>query len=395
MNKRGKQLETSNVSIKELTNKYERVALVLQGGGALGSYQAGVYEGLAEQEIEPHWIAGISIGALNTAIIAGNLPENRVQALKDFWNTICKTNNSWLSLGLYNNWVQYLSDNARTVLSGFEASRAIIEGQNGFFKPRYLLPVPFLQVQTPDEISYYKTEYLKETLLKYADFDLINNGKTRVSVGAVNIKTGNFVYFDNKKIKLRPEHFMASGALPPGFPAVEIDGEYYWDGGLVSNTPLTEVLNGGKRKNTLVFQVDLWSARGPLPENFLDVSERTKDIQYSSKTRMVTDVMAEHQKTRKMLKELLKHVPEEAKGDWWIRQAEEMAEDVVANIVQLIYRDKSYEGHYKDYEFSKPTMHEHWSSGLTDIRETFKNPSWLDFPPPEKGFVAHDVHSNK
>ena len=372
MNKRGKQLETSNVSIKELTNKYERVALVLQGGGALGSYQAGVYEGLAEQEIEPHWIAGISIGALNTAIIAGNLPENRVQALKDFWNTICKTNNSWLSLGLYNNWVQYLSDNARTVLSGFEASRAIIEGQNGFFKPRYLLPVPFLQVQTPDEISYYKTEYLKETLLKYADFDLINNGKTRVSVGAVNIKTGNFVYFDNKKIKLRPEHFMASGALPPSFPAVKIGEDYYWDGGIVSNTPVLEVLKENKHKDTLVYQVDLWNSEGAIPETFDNIKERIKDIQFSSRTGLVKETIDKHKEQALMIKELLKLIPEELqKNHPLIQKAKQMTKVGKLDIKHFIYKDKEYEGSSKDYEFSEITMSEHWEAGLSESRALF------------------------
>lgn len=381
---------------KEMAQKYERVALVLQGGGALGSYQAGVYEGLWEEEIEPDWIAGISIGALNTAIIAGNKPEDRIKALQGFWNTICKTNTGKSTLGVFNGAIDSMTEDMRKMLGGFEAMRAIIEGQNGFFTPRYPLPMPFLNTTTPDEISYYKTTALKNTLLEYTDFDLINKGKIKVSVGAVNIKTGNFVYFDNSQITLRPEHFIASGSLPPGFPAVEIDGEYYWDGGLVSNTPLSEVLNGDERKDTLVFQVDLWSSRGPLPENFLDISERVKDIQYSSKTRMVTDVMEERMKTRKVLQELLKKIPKEMKeDDKWCAIAEKLSEDSIANIIQLIYKDKAYEGHYKDYEFSLATMHEHWSSGLTDIRETLRDPKYLEVPKQEQGFVKHDVHQHK
>jgi NTE family protein len=380
-------------TIQSLSKKYDQVAVVLQGGGALGSYQAGVFEGLSESGIEPDWIAGISIGALNTAIIAGNKPENRVKALRDFWDTICQTNSSPFHLDSFNEFVKNMSNNSRKVLSGYEALKTMMSGQKGFFNKRFPLPVPFIHLNTPDKISYYKTENLKETLLKFADFDMINNGKMRVSVGAVNIKTGNFTYFDNSKIILKPEHFMASGSLPPGFPAVEIDGEYYWDGGLVSNTPLAEILDEKNTKNTLVFQIDLWSSTGRLPENFFDITERTKDIQFSSRTRLVTDMIARRQKNRKIIKELLKHIsPNIKKDNVWCKKAEELAQDVVTNIIQLIYKDKSYEGHYKDYEFSRPTMHEHWSSGLTDIRETFKNKSWLDLPSPEKGFVTHDIH---
>lgn len=380
-----------NLSVQELAKSYDEVVLVLQGGGALGSYQAGVFEGLLESGIEPDWISGISIGALNTAIIAGNKPENRLAAMKGFWETICRTNLSLFSVAFLNPLINGLNISHRRLVSSFEASRALVEGQNGFFTPRSPLPIPFLSQCTPDQISYYKTENLKLTLEKYVDFNLLNKGHIRVSVGAVNVKTGNFVYFDNTKQKLKAEHFMASGALPPGFPAVEIDGEFYWDGGLVSNTPLYEVLNNEQDKDRLVFQVDLWSAKGALPENFMDVSERTKDIQYSSRTRMVTDMMAERQKTKKVLQELIKQVPVNMQNEWY-EKAKEMAQDARTNVIQMIYRDKSYEGHCKDFEFSSATMHEHWSSGLTDIRETLRHKQWLEKPSVEKSFVTHDIH---
>ena len=195
-----------SLSLHDLSSKYEEVVLVLQGGGALGSYQAGVFEGLLENGIEPDWIAGISIGALNTAIIAGNKPDNRVAAIKGFWETICKTNLTPFNLSFLNPFINGLNTHARRAVSGFEASRAIIEGQNGFFTPRFPLPVPYMHQNTPDEISYYKTKNLKDTLLKYADFDLINSGKMRVSVGAVNLKTGNFVYFDNATFFSEPSN---------------------------------------------------------------------------------------------------------------------------------------------------------------------------------------------
>jgi NTE family protein len=273
------------------------------------------------------------------------------------------------------------------------ASRALTEGQRGFFSPRFPLPTPGFGKKKPNEVSFYDTAALRETLLKFADFDRINDGGTRVSVGAVNVRTGNLVYFDNTRTRLRPEHFMASGALPPGFPAVEIDGEYYWDGGLVSNTPLTEIIQDSQHKNTLVFQVDLWSASGNLPGDFLDVSERAKDIQFSSRTRAVTDMLASTQKHAQIIKELLEHIPEKArKNTPLLREAEEAADGSAVNVVHLIYRDKFFEGHYKDYEFSIDTMKEHWDSGLDDIRRSFAHPEWFAVPTPEQGFVTHDVH---
>jgi NTE family protein len=373
--------------------RYDEIALVLQGGGALGSYQAGVYEGLAEAGVQPHRIAGVSIGALNTAIIAGNAPENRVEALRGFWNSICHPLDwvgglgAWMPPGLG------MQDLSRKWASIWAAGRALTEGQPGFFLPRVPLPMAGIAKQSPNVVSYYDTAALRETLLKFADFDRINDGDIHVSVGAVNVRTGNLVYFDNTQMRLEPEHFMASGALPPGFPAVEIDGEYYWDGGLVSNTPLTEVLRDCDHKDALVFQVDLWSARGNPPGDFFDVSERAKDIQYSSRTRAITNMMAARQKHARFIKELLAHIPPDLRRtDPLFRLAEEVADGSAINVVHLIYKNKPYEGHYKDYEFSVNTMHGHWESGLEDIRDSFAHRNWFDVPSREQGFVTHDVH---
>ena len=373
--------------------RYDEIALVLQGGGALGSYQAGVYEGLAEAGVHPNWIAGVSIGALNTAIIAGNAPEKRVEALHGFWNSICHPLD-WLGgLGAWTLPGFGLHDLSRKWGSMWAAGRALTEGQPGFFSPRVPLPMAGFGKQSPNVVSYYNTAALRETLLRFADFDRINDGDIRVSVGAVNVRTGNLMYFDNKKMRLEPEHFMASGALPPGFPAVEIDGEYYWDGGLVSNTPLTEVLRDADHKDALVFQVDLWSARGNAPGDFLDVSERAKDIQYSSRTRAITSMLADRQKHARFIKELLAHIPADLRRtDPLFRLAEEAADGSAINVVHLIYKNKPYEGHYKDYEFSIDTMQEHWESGLEDIRDSFAHREWFDVPTREQGFVTHDVH---
>ncbi|GJG93786.1 patatin-like phospholipase family protein [Cupriavidus pauculus] len=375
-------------------SNYAVKALVLQGGGALGSYQAGVYEGLAEAGIEPNWVAGISIGALNAAIIAGNAPEHRVARLREFWRHICRQ--PWLpSLVPYEiiaDSAQHWPDPLRIWFDGIEAARALTEGQNGFFAPR-LWPAGFVQPATAHSASYYDTRPLKATLERFADFDRINRpDEMRVSVGAVNVRNGNFAYFDNTKIRLRAEHFMASGALPPGFPAVEIDGEYYWDGGLVSNTPLQAILTEKPRRNALIFQVDLWSARGPLPQTLDAVTTRQKDVQYSSRTRFITDIMSEQQNYRRLLNDVLALVPEAQRESDAYQRAAASACDARRNVIQLIYRDKSFEGSAKDFQFGPLTMREHWNSGLDDIRGTLLHPEWLAMPTHEHPFVTHDIH---
>lgn len=374
---------------------FDTVALVLQGGGALGSYQAGVVEGLVAADIEPDWVAGISIGALNTALIAGNPPATRVQRLREFWQTICQP--AMFAAPLQP--LQELAHGMPDVLKAFGALgawRALVEGQRDFYVPRGL--APWLGgKQGITEASFYDTSQLKGTLERFADFDRINGGPMRVSVGAVNVRTGNFEYFDNttgrSRKALRPEHFMASGALPPGFPAIEIEGEFYWDGGLVSNTPLSRVLDATPRRDTLAFQVDLWSARGPLPDNVYDVEERRKDITYSSRTRAVTDMMAHTQHYRRLLRELLEHVPAKVqRSDRWCREARELASAHQYSVIHLIYQDKGWESLAKDYQFSQASMHDRWASGLRDIEQTLEHPEWLQRPAAGVEFVTHDTH---
>lgn len=371
---------------------YPVVALVLQGGGALGAYQAGVYQALDEAGLQPNWIAGISIGALNAAIIAGNPPGKRVERLQEFWNTICQSPflPSFFAASALDtvSWPLPVQNG----LSAFAAWRALTQGQVGFFVPR--LPPPFLQSRPdPTTASWYETAPLRATLERLVDFDRINDARSmRVSVGAVNVRTGNFAYFDNTQGPLRVEHFMASGALPPGFPAVEIDGEYYWDGGMVSNTPLYKILAGRTCSDALVFQVDLWSAQGPLPHDMSGVAERSKDIQFSSRTRVITEYMRLMQEQRRLLHDLMELVPAEHRGKAAYRRAEARANGALTNLVHLIYRDKPYEGHYKDYEFSASSMREHWRSGLADMHHSLSQPHWLDPPDAEHPFVTHDVH---
>ncbi|HEX3523735.1 MAG TPA: patatin-like phospholipase family protein, partial [Stellaceae bacterium] len=247
--------------------------LVLQGGGALGAYQAGVFEALHDAEIEPDWVAGISIGAINSALIAGNPPERRVSRLEEFWQLV---SSAWPALTWFND------GPARSRLNEASAALVMLFGVPGFFTPR-MPPAPFQPAGTPGAISYYDTTPLTETLDRLIDFDLLNSGRVRLSVGAVNVQTGNFTHFDSANQRLDVRHIVASGALPPGFAPVEIDGEHYWDGGLVSNTPLQYVLDQPATRHRMAFQVDLFPARGKLPATLTDVREREKDIRFSSR----------------------------------------------------------------------------------------------------------------
>jgi NTE family protein len=360
----------------------DRVALVLQGGGALGAYQAGVFQALHEADIDPDWVSGVSIGAINSALIAGNPPERRLERLRAFWERITERK-IW----------HYTPDGDifRQMRNHASALATITMGQPGFFTPRDVSPW-FSLPGAESATSYYDTSPLRETLLELVDFDLINRPDRRFSVGAVNMLTGNFVYFDSKTTVIQPEHVMASGALPPGFPAVRIGTDYFWDGGLVSNTPLQHLLAQDDGKSSLVFQVDLFSARGTLPRTIQDVASRQKDILYSSRTRNTTDMHQRLMRWKKRAYQALLKVPEELLTDEERAMKEKLADLPEATILQLIYQQKSYEGEAKDYEFSGTSMREHWQSGFEDTRHTLQRRDWLEMPPPGVGIVSHDVH---
>ena len=379
---------------------YPCVALVLQGGGALGSYQAGVYEGLAEAGIHPNWVAGISIGSLNCAIIAGNPPEKRVEQLHGFWDAICTQPTPSAFLPNQNDfvkqlmapWNEMMANLGHSMASPLSAMSTMMKGQEHFFKPRPMGPGK----GSPELASFYDTSPLLETLERFADFDRINNGDMRVSLGATNVASGNFVYFDSTTTTLTPKHFLASGSLPPGFPATEIDGEYYWDGGCVSNTPLEHVLGMKPHKDTLVFQVDLWSAKGQLPIDVLQVTERLKDIQYSSRTRSMTSAINMTQKMRKIFFDTVDRIPASVRAkDPWFDQMKQHMLGARYNVIHLIYQNKGSEGHYKDYEFSSETKQMHWQTGLHDMHETLEQRSCLEMPAEGENFVTFDVHTHR
>lgn len=357
----------------------KKVALVLQGGGALGSYQAGVYEALASSEYLPDWVAGISIGAIHAAIIAGNAPENRVECLRSFWEEITAPTAWWPSglSGPLAIWQQKAS-----------AYSALMFGQPGFFAPHALQD----WVSPEKPTSYYNTNALKRTLERLVDFDRINNAKDmRFSVGAVNVRTGRFAYFDSEEITVRPEHVMASAALPPGFPPIEIDGEHYWDGGLVSNTPLQYVLDYYPRRSRLCFQVDVFQGYGQLPRNLEEVGEREKDIRYSSRTRVNTDVFAQKHEVRHAINELHKLLPQEIARTEQAKRLYAFGCVTEMDIVQLIYRPLEPQGASKDYEFSRGTMSARWEQGISDASATLRAAPWLAPKPREVGVRVFDV----
>ena len=357
----------------------KKVGLVLQGGGALGSYQAGVYEALASSEYLPDWVAGISIGAINAAIIAGNAPEHRVQRLRSFWEEITAPTTLWppAPAGPLAAWQHRAS-----------ALTALMFGQPGFFTPR----PPQDWFSSDKCVSYYKTSALKETLERLVDFDRINDASDmRLSVGAVNVRTGHFAYFDSEEITIRPEHIMASGALPPGFPPVEIDGEQYWDGGLFSNTPLQYMVDYYPRRSRVIFQVDVFPAHGRLPANLDEVNEREKDIRYSSRTRLTTNTLREKHDVRHAINELHKLLPPDLANTEQAKRLYEHGCVTEMDIVQLIYRPIEPQGALKDFEFSRSTMEARWQQGLSDARSTLHASPWLAPMPRELGVRVFDV----
>ncbi len=360
--------------------------LVLQGGGALGSYQAGALQALCGYGFEPEWVAGISIGAVNAAIIAGNEGQTRVKRLKEFWEMVSAPV-PWQPLGK--------SDQSRELFNSTSAALIATFGVPGFFTPR-IPPAPLWPPGHPEAQSYYDTSPLKKTLERLVDFDRINDLKTRLSVGAVGVTSGNFRYFDNYEFKklgktIGPEHIMASGALPPGFPSVIIDGEHYWDGGIASNTPLDYVLDTELERDMLIFQVDLFSARGDLPTSLLEAAEREKDIRYSSRTRMNTDKNKQLHNARRAVRDLISKLPDDLKNDPSAEFLAKVSRESTVTVVHLIYRSKNYESSSKDYDFSHVAMVEHWEAGVRDVHLSMRHKDWLERPQSGETMVTYDL----
>ena len=334
--------------------KFDHKILVLQGGGALGAYQAGAYEGLAEAGFLPDWVVGISIGGINSALIAGNPPERRVEKLHEFWDMV----SSYALMPA--EWV----DPIRPIYSKLSTSAVEMFGIPGFFVPR-----PWGAFGTWGEglPSVYDTSPLKETLERLVDFDLVNQGGTRLSLGAVKVTTGATVYFDSRHTRITADHVRASGALPPGFPSVVIDGEHYWDGGIVSNSPLWYVGEDTTIRNALVVSIDLFSALGELPQNLDQVEERASHIRYSSKSRFNTENLQKLGQVRTALEYLLDHIPASLKAT---PEAQKLMPFRTRNstVIRLVDSGRGYVGSGSDHEFSRATIEGGWERGREHVR---------------------------
>ena len=354
--------------------------LVLQGGGALGAYQAGVYQGLSEAGIEPDWIVGTSIGAINAALIAGNKPADRLERLKEFWDR-----------------VRHRSPWARAWLSMFGNTFAnfgvLTQGVPGFFQPS---PTAFLGLHYPAGpglASYYGTDPLKATLAELVNLDCLNSGEMRVTVGAVNVGSGEMRYFDNRDMKLDLPHFMASGALPPAFPAVEIDGEFYWDGGVYSNTPIEVVFDDKARRDGVIFVADLWQPHGAVPESLWQVMHRQKDIHYSSREGSHVARQQQIHQLRHVIRELAARLPDDRNDDPIIAELASYGCGTTMHLVRLLAPRLLNEDHTKDIDFSPDGIIARWQAGYDCIRHAINDQPWERKIETLAGVVVHEVTS--
>lgn len=364
------------------TNSTTDRIFVFQGGGALGAYQAGAYEALHAHDVDPDWLAGISIGSINSAIIAGSPHGKRVENLRTFWDMVSSSLN--FDVGAQ-------ATAIRRATNDMSATIGAMFGIPGFFSPRLKTPYQWL-FNPSSEISYYDTDPLMKSLNELIDFKLLNDGSTRLSLGAVDVKSGNFAYFDNRHTKIDVRHIAASGALPPGFPPVEINGRFYWDGGLVSNTPLQHVLeNNDSERDLDIFQVDLFSARGDMPKDQFEVESRTKEIRFSSRTRMNTDEFARRQIVRRAAKRLLDKLPPEFQEDEDAKILRAIGHEYDVTIVHLIHRRAAHATHAMDAEFSRTSVNEHWKAGYDDVSYTLKHPKWRGRGRPKDGVQIFDL----
>jgi NTE family protein len=361
--------------------EFDHEILLLQGGGALGAYHAGVYEGLAEAGRKPTWVVGVSIGAITAALIAGNPPQKRVERLRAFWERV----SAYAPMSFPERFGAL-----RGAFNFLSAGTVAAFGCPGFFTPR-MPPPSFVAGGGPAGTSFYDTEPLRATLEELVDFDLINRREMRFSVGAVNVRTGESIYFDNHRMRIGAEHVMASGALPPGFAAIEIDGEHYWDGGIVSNSPLTYVADEKPLTTALMVQVDLFKPQGEMPANIDQVLERHKDIQYASKQRFTTERTRELAELRSALSRLLEKLPPKLKNDADARRLAVVCDDRHWTLVRLINQRLPHSSQTKDYEFSRATVHDHWAAGLEDIHCASTEHDWLNPAMCVPGLRVHDL----
>src|SRR5262244_2408108 len=369
--------------VQAAVNEFRRkangqVVLVLQGGGALGAYQVGVYQALHEAGVEPDWIVGTSIGAINASIIAGNKPRDRLTKLDEFWKRMERPN-AWPFVPAWTG----LSD-------AWSYWSTLVSGIPGFFKPN--LPA-FWGAHIPlgvDRAGFYSTMSLRETLAELVDFSIVNRGSPRLTVGAANVRTSMMHYFDSRQSEITTEQIMASGALPPAFPAVRIDGEFYWDGGILSNTPTEAIFDDYPRRNALVFAVHMWHPKGPEPETIWDVLHRHKDIQYSS--RVANHIARQQQvhRLRHVISELAKHVPGGVRNSEAVRQLADYGCVTRMHVVRLLAPRHDKDNHTKDVDFTPAGIRRRWEAGYADTRRALDRKPWDGEFDALEGVILHE-----
>ncbi len=355
-----------------------QVVLVLQGGGALGAYQVGIYEAMHEAGIEPDWVIGTSIGAINAALIAGNRPENRLDRLRAFWDSV----------------EQHTGAEAFEFLPGFGAALSnlatMARGIPTFFSPNgasWFGPHTSLGVEGA---AYYTTSPLRETLSKLVDLDQLNSKRPRLTVGAVNVRNGEMRYFDSRDETIGLDHVMASGALPPAFPAVRIDGDPYWDGGIYSNTPIEAVLDDKPRKDSLIFAVHMWNPEGPEPETLWQVMGRHKDIQYASRAKSHIARQKQIHHLRHIIREIAKHVPEKTRNSAEVRELASWGCGTTMHVVRLVAPRLDGEDQTKDIDFTAAGIRARWQAGYAAARHMIQRAPWQAPIDPIEGVVIHD-----
>ncbi len=357
--------------------------MVFQGGGALGAYQAGVFEALAERGIHPDWLVGTSIGAINAALVAGNRPEDRLERLRQFWARVA----------LDRPFGSLMPVSGKPWTPGTATWQAATRGVPGFFQPRLPLQWDFSRRLPPEQLSVYDTRPLRQTLLDLIDFDYLNKGDIRLSLFAVNVSSGTPARFDNRRSNkpLTPEHIMASGALPPGFAPVEIDGQWYWDGGIYSNTPLDLVLDDAERCDTLCFVVDLWDASEPIPDTLGDAVMRMKNLQFASRSH---EHLRDHrimQDLRRAVKKLGEHLPPELAQQAEFRRMLDLGCEHSFDIVHLVMKAQADEDSFRDVDFSSEALRQRKALGLRDGKRAADYCARLTFESDNIGLRVHTI----
>jgi NTE family protein len=373
------------IAKKHSTQSSPQTVLVLQGGGALGAYQGGVFETLTKNGFIPDWVVGTSIGAINGAIIAGNPPEKRLEKLQEFWQFVGRPDD--LGGFAFSVLTAWLAPWAK--LSNF--METLTQGIPGFFKPRPGASLNFEQQVPTEKASFYDTEPLHSTLERLVDFDYLNAGHVRCTVCAVEVSTGELVIFDSAKERLTPKHIMASGALPPGFPAVMINGKAYWDGGIYSNTPVDVVMDDAERRDTLCFMVDLWDPTEEEPRSISAAMARQKNIQYASRTREHLEDHRTMQNMRRAIEILSSRLPEKDRSDPDLKRLTALGCHSTINIVRLIMKALPTDDHNKDIDFAKSRLSERWQAGSHDAGRALRHKSWLAALPEHIGMVIHEL----